>query len=378
MAYEQLLNQLFSVNSQKGMKLGLDQMHTLSKRLGSPEKKFPSIHIAGSNGKGSVATKIAKGLKAVYPKVGLFTSPHISSFRERIKINDEMISVSDMERLLSKVINLSGTFFELTTLVAFLYFAEQKVDYAVIETGLGGRLDATNIIHPKLSVITSISLEHCDILGDSIEEIAKEKAGIIKTGIPVVLGPKASIISSTNAIQIDGVFSTVEEENRAIAKLCMEMLNLPLNVINSSLDAKPPCRMEKIGHAILDVAHNPDALSRYFKEDQRKPLHVVCALSKNKDLKNCLRIISHHAQTIHLVSAPNGRSAPPSVLKNILIELAFQEQLIKDYNTIPEAVKSSLEKGNTAVIGSFFIMSQARQSLGINEPVDQIEMNESL
>lgn len=376
MHYEQLLDKLLNINTQKGVKLGLSQMQKLSTTFGHPEKKFRSVHIAGSNGKGSVACKIAKGLEQVYPKVGLFTSPHISTFRERIRINGQMITEDEFKGILNQIIDEPGTFFELTTLAAFLYFAEKEVDFAVIETGLGGRLDATNIVTPELSVITSISLEHTEFLGDTIEQIASEKAGIIKPGVPVVLGPKASMITSPQAIQVKGSFSTVDEENSAIAKKSMELLKLPCDVVEKALTKRPNCRMEQKGNMILDVAHNPDALERYFQEDRRRPLQVICALSKNKDLQKCLSIISQHADSIYLVEAPNGRSAQKSTLRELLLDMGFPKDKINDCATIPDAVKSVTVQGDTAVIGSFFIMSEARKTIGVDEPVDRLEMNE--
>ncbi|ADI38158.1 putative folylpolyglutamate synthase/dihydrofolate synthase [Waddlia chondrophila 2032/99] len=376
MSYEQLINQLFTVNTHQRMKLGLEQMRALATSVGNPDRQFRSVHIAGTNGKGSTAEKIAKGLESKFSKVGLFTSPHISTFRERIKINGKMISEDDVERILSQIIDLPGTFFELTTLLAFLYFAENNVEYAVIETGLGGRLDATNIIHPDLSVITSISLEHTEFLGSTLEEIAAEKAGIIKPGVPVILGPSALHISTPQAVQIKGKFSSVEEENRAIAKKALEQLSISPYLIMKALEARPCCRMEKQGNVILDVAHNPAALERYFCEDKRRPLNVVCTLSKNKDLKRCLEIIANHAQCISLVTAPNGRSSTPEDLYAILVEIGFPSRNISIDSSISHAVTKASQKGNTAVIGTFFIMNEARKALGMMDETDSFDLNE--
>ncbi len=351
-------------------------MRALATSVGNPDRQFRSVHIAGTNGKGSTAEKIAKGLESKFSKVGLFTSPHISTFRERIKINGKMISEDDVERILSQIIDLPGTFFELTTLLAFLYFAENNVEYAVIETGLGGRLDATNIIHPDLSVITSISLEHTEFLGSTLEEIAAEKAGIIKPGVPVILGPSALHISTPQAVQIKGKFSSVEEENRAIAKKALEQLSISPYLIMKALEARPCCRMEKQGNVILDVAHNPAALERYFCEDKRRPLNVVCTLSKNKDLKRCLEIIANHAQCISLVTAPNGRSSTPEDLYAILVEIGFPSRNISIDSSISHAVTKASQKGNTAVIGTFFIMNEARKALGMMDETDSFDLNE--
>ncbi len=173
-------------------KPGLDTSRRLDAMTGHPHRRFRIIHIAGTNGKGSTAHSLAAVLMAAGYRVGLYTSPHLLDFRERIKVNGRMIPeervVSFVERFRDAVPELAPTFFELTTAMAFEYFADENVDYAVIECGLGGRLDSTNIITPELSVITNISLDHTSLLGDTRAAIASEKAGIIKPGVPVVIG----------------------------------------------------------------------------------------------------------------------------------------------------------------------------------------------
>ena len=173
-------------------KEGLSTTLTLDRHLGHPHRKFPTIHIAGTNGKGSTSHTIAAILQESGYKVGLYTSPHLIDFRERIRVNGIPASKEYVVDFVGKHKEffepLSPSFFELTTAMAFNFFAEQEVDVAVIETGLGGRLDCTNIITPKLSIITNISLDHTQFLGNTVEEIAAEKAGIIKAGIPVVIG----------------------------------------------------------------------------------------------------------------------------------------------------------------------------------------------
>ncbi|MEW5842727.1 MAG: folylpolyglutamate synthase/dihydrofolate synthase family protein [Bacteroidota bacterium] len=185
------LEKLYSMH-QFGIKLGLEKTYHLLEQIDNPHKNLKCIHIAGSNGKGSTSSFIASILTEAGYKVGLYTSPHFVKFNERIRINGEMI---DDEYIARFVDNLQDyieenqpTFFETTTALAFKYFYEQKVDYAVVETGLGGRLDATNVIHPIASVITSISLEHTEHLGNTIDKIAVEKGGIIKTNMPVLIG----------------------------------------------------------------------------------------------------------------------------------------------------------------------------------------------
>ena len=263
--YAEVVAKLFNVNFFGGMKLGLRNMLHLDAALGYPSKAFKTIHIAGSNGKGSTAKKIASALEHSGQRVGLFTSPHISCFRERIQVNGSYISEDAVETLLSQLLTLaeqekiSPTFFEFTTLLALRYFAEQNVDVAVLETGLGGRLDATNIVTPVLSVITSISLEHTEILGNTIEEIAIEKGGIIKPGIPVIVGPRtphpllhqmAQKISSP-FIPISQTFSCFEEENRALARTALDHLFIPSASISKGVESSLPCRMEIFTQADL-------------------------------------------------------------------------------------------------------------------------------
>ncbi len=173
-----------------GIKLGLENITAMAAQWEHPERRYPVIHIAGSNGKGSTASFIAAALQSAGYRTGLYTSPHLADFSERIRVDGQPIDEAEVvryaERLRPQVDALNATFFEATTLMAFQYFAEKEVDVAVIETGLGGRLDATNIVTPILSVITSLSLEHREHLGGSIAEIAREKGGIIKHGVPVV------------------------------------------------------------------------------------------------------------------------------------------------------------------------------------------------
>ncbi|QQR79914.1 MAG: bifunctional folylpolyglutamate synthase/dihydrofolate synthase [Deltaproteobacteria bacterium] len=177
-----------------GQKLGLERVQLFLQHLGNPHQSYPSIHIAGTNGKGSTAAMLASVLKEAGYRVGLYTSPHLEDFCERIQISGEMISQNSLMQLVEKFqviekkIGIELTFFEFTTALAFQYFADQKIDIAVIEVGLGGRLDATNVMTPLVSVITSIGLDHQKFLGDTLEKIAFEKAGIIKPGVPVVIG----------------------------------------------------------------------------------------------------------------------------------------------------------------------------------------------
>jgi dihydrofolate synthase/folylpolyglutamate synthase len=183
---------MFHLVGKKAYKADLKNTLALDKHLKNPHKSFKSIHIAGTNGKGSVSHMLASVLQDSGFRTGLFTSPHLKDFRERIKVNGLMISEDEVAGFVTKnksfIEKIQPSFFELTTLMAFDHFCEHEVEYAIIETGLGGRLDSTNIIKPIISVITNISWDHADLLGDSLVKIATEKAGIIKQNIPVVVG----------------------------------------------------------------------------------------------------------------------------------------------------------------------------------------------
>jgi dihydrofolate synthase/folylpolyglutamate synthase len=292
-----------------------------------------------------------------------------------------MISEPNVEKHLNTLFSLEEklTFFEITTLLAFLYFAEQRVDIAVLETGLGGRLDATNIVTPLVSVITSISLEHTDILGGSLQAIAREKGGIIKPGIPVVLGPRADMVpvpKSSPCIQVQGVFSTFEEENNAIAEKTLECLGVDESGIEQGLAAKLSCRLEKIsfqGLAIVfDGAHNPDALDRLFQSltlGAQRRFRVILGISHTKDLPVCLKVVSENAEHIHLVKSTNERCASPADLQKILLDQGAEKKSISLHASIQEGMEKAIQEASLSnetivVCGSFYIMDEARQALG--------------
>ena len=191
---------LFSRIGAAAYKADLTNIQTLCNQLGNPEKMFKSVHVAGTNGKGSTSHMLAAILQKAGYKTGLYTSPHLHDFRERIRINGQMIPEKNVvlftERIRESIELIEPSFFEITVAMAFDWFAHEKIEMAVIETGLGGRLDSTNIIVPEISVITNISYDHMDLLGDTLQKIANEKAGIIKTGVPVIIGEEQEEVKS--------------------------------------------------------------------------------------------------------------------------------------------------------------------------------------
>lgn len=409
MNYHDCLERLFTANA-RGIKLGLANMQAIMALLGCPHAAFPAIHIAGTNGKGSTATKIAAALTHQGYKVGLYTSPHISTFCERIQIDGKMISTDDVTSYLNEIVPLSEsngiflTFFEYATALALLYFAKEKVDFAVLETGLGGRLDATNICKSILTVITSISLDHTDLLGDTKDKIAVEKAGIMKEGVPCVVGP--SVLKSVveeRAKQLNcplyyvkNAFSNYEEENRSIALSALQVLSSQIQLDKSSilkgLEALPPCRFQILSSeelerrfaklspkcVILDVAHNPDGIGKLFSR-LHEPVCVVAGFSKDKDVIGCLSQM-REVSALFFVRAPSSRAMPSDEL--VKAARVLQEPIFA-YENLTEGLQQAFdyaaEKRQILVIcGTFYIMSESRRFLGFCERADPFDLNEKV
>ncbi len=382
---QQLIDQHFS----KGTALDLRGAQRLAEELGHPQKMFPSIHIAGSNGKGSVAMKMAEALHLAGYKVGLYTSPHIECIRERIAIQKEWISEREFEDIveslaaLCKKKQLHPTFFEILTFVAFLFFSQKKVDIAVIETGLGGRLDPTNIIHPILSVITSISKEHTALLGATEERIAYEKAGILKRQVPAVIGFKARqkvILEQALALESPLVFPEIvegacyDEENSLTAKAGLQVIQDQFPMCKENIDlgvsVRPSCRFEEIGPFILDVAHNPDAFFRLLQMCRKRyPLDkfaAIIAISEDKDARSCLQILSQEVDFLYLVEAKTSRALSKKRMADFLSSFGLCSFIEKGSvaSAIEEAVLLQPQKWDRVLIcGTFYMMQEAKRAL---------------
>lgn len=393
--YDQIIDKLFQASSSQGFPLSLQTAQTLNCLQGFPSSSYKTVHVAGSNGKGSVASKIAKVLELSGYRVGLYTSPHLFCFRERIAINSTWISEEEVTTGCKKIFALtekhllSPTFFELTTALALDYFREQKVDVAVIETGLGGRLDATNVIDPILSIITSISLEHTQVLGEEIEHIATEKAGIIKRDTPVVIGPKSRCQSiydraeelHSPLLACKKISYFFDEENSAVAELALEALSSHFKIHvaakQEGLLFRPSCRFERVGDVIFDVAHNPEAifsllqaLHNFFPE---RKFRFVVGFSKDKEYENCLALIADIATHIHLVQSDSPRAAALGALKEAMS--GEDPGLATPHSSIREGVATAyleaLARGEILVVcGSFYIMAEAKAQLSnFNETI---------
>ena len=362
-------------------KEGLSNSWALDEHFNHPHTKFKTIHVAGTNGKGSCSHTIAAILQAEGYRVGLFTSPHLVDFRERIKVNGDCISqeyVMDfVENERSFFEPLHPSFFELTTAMAFKYFADSHVDIAVIEVGLGGRLDCTNIITPILSVITNISFDHTQFLGDTLEKIAMEKAGVIKRDIPIVIGettPETRNVFIQKAKEMNAPIYFAEEYNNPIANeldfelkgsyqlknkqtiLCA-VNHLPLSISPSSIKEGLSHVVELTGlmgrwqtirerpTVICDTGHNVGGwqyLSQQIKSQPCKNLHIVFGMVDDKDIDTVMNMLPTNA-TYYFTQAQTKRAIPANIVKE-----KGKEHHLKGYvfPQVADAYKAALHHAN--------------------------------
>lgn len=381
-------------------KPGLAGMEAFDAALGHPWRKFKTIHVAGTNGKGSVSSMLAAALAATGLRVGLYTSPHLIDFRERIKIisaaerdstpNAEMIPKEAVFAFLTEQ-NLSGlSFFEITTGMAFWWFAEQEVDAAVIEVGLGGRLDSTNIILPELSVITSIGLDHCAMLGGTRAEIAFEKAGIFKPGVPALVwgwdGQTGPVFESHAAEVPCPLFFAEEFETEDIGldltgpcqgiNLRTVLAALELLGIDADRDALARTaritgfrgRWERLlpePETICDIGHNPAALQLNFERLTAlgRPLFIVYGVMADKDLDGIAPLMPGGAEYF-LVAPATSRSLPVAALEERLSKLRPDIRACAA-PSVADGVKMAVKKasgvpGSLVYIGgSTFVVAEA-------------------
>lgn len=403
MTYEDYTSELFvrfpSVQkygfTSSSFKCGLDGMTHLDRLLSHPWKSYPCVHVAGTNGKGSVCSMIAASLSSEGMRVGLYTSPHILDFRERIKIvrdgGYEMISREEVVEFLDKYLSQCGSlsFFEITTGMAFWWFRKRAVDAAVIEVGLGGRLDSTNIIEPAVSVVTSIGLDHCAVLGDSRPAIAFEKAGIFKKDVPAVVGFRdgetSSVFESAASrvgaplYFVEGKFASVQDNNAATASLALRLMGRVPN--ESAIGAMAQitglhCRWETIldnPEVIADIGHNSAALKQNFErlEASGRPLFIVYGIMADKDLGSIIPIMPAGAR--YFLCAP----AIPRALEvdRLYAGIGSARPQLNTVacssvaDAVEKAIVAARRAGRQALVyvgGSTFVVSDALQFLKIN------------
>lgn len=372
----------------------LDNIIQICDLLDNPQNKFKTIHVAGTNGKGSVCNMLASVFTESGYKVGLFTSPHLLDFRERIRINGEVIpenDVIDFVKNHNQVFSeIKPSFFEWSTALAFDYFESNKVDIAIIETGLGGRLDSTNIITPAVSAITSIGIDHTQYLGNTLEAIATEKGGIIKPYIPVVLG---------EGIEMQSVFEEIALQNNSSVHIALQKTNQPLaslkgdfqnhNVATAltiidliqetfpnissgsiskglnSIQANTGLRgrwetVQNSPKVIADIGHNVHAITQTIKELEKEnynQLHVIWGMVADKEIEKVIDLLPKNAT--YYLCMPNI----PRALSTEELEKSFSEKQTKiSFSTCSEAFSTTLKNANPddliLVGGSTFVVSE--------------------
>lgn len=417
---------MFSRIGAAAMKPDLNNIISLCEVLNHPEKNFKSIHIAGTNGKGSTSHMLAAVLQNEGYKVGLYTSPHLIDFRERIRINGTPVSesfvVSFVQSIQTEIERIQPSFFEITVAMAFQYFKEESVDFAIIETGLGGRLDSTNIIEPILSIITNISFDHKDLLGDTLEKIAKEKAGIIKPKIPVLIGQyqdgvdtvffQSSIQNKSTLYHADSIWDLVKinqtplfQKFKAIHRTSLEFLDISTDLMGeyqrhniktvlSAIEILNACygfdlsmfkatqalnqvkkltgfrgRWEIVSRTpfiVLDVAHNIDGLTLVMHQlstIQASKKHIVLGFVKDKEVDEVLSLFPKDA-----IYYCTQASIPRALSFNELFEKLNKHNLVcHAYPNVASALRAAkdslVDNDLLLVTGSFFVVGEAMSIL---------------
>ena len=410
---------MFSKTGADAYKKDITNTVKLCKSIGDPQSKFLSIHIAGTNGKGSVSHMLAAIFQQAGYKTGLYTSPHLKDFRERIKLNGRMVPeefvISFVEKTKAVTNEIEPSFFELTVAMAFEYFSEEQVDIAIIETGLGGRLDSTNIITPVLSVITNIGYDHMNILGDTLEQIASEKAGIIKKDTPVVIGesiPETRQIFISEAAKKNASLTFAEEQFditntqpaddrleiiltdcndsiktyitdlcgyyqqknirtviTAVNELKKQGYNIEDSHVSIALSKVQKLtglhgRWEIIDHhprVVLDVAHNEDGIKQLNEQlsiSNYQDLHIVFGMVKDKEVDKVLSLLPKNAK-YYFTKAHIPRALSQSEL---MLKAAAYDLQGTSYDEVNEALntaRTSASKDDMILVtGSFFVVGE--------------------
>jgi dihydrofolate synthase/folylpolyglutamate synthase len=415
--YREALDYLFA-RTTGGFKFGLERTRELLSRLGNPEARYPSLHVAGTNGKGSSVATMAAVLAAAGRKVATYTSPHLVDFRERMVVDGHLIPADDVVAFISRytplVEEIGASFFEATTAMAFDYFARAGADVAVIEAGLGGRLDSTNVLDPIVAGVTSIGLDHTEYLGSTLDEIAREKAGIFKPGRAAVIGetnPRiqtllarfaeqhgaSSIRIATDEVHLQhvdvgavGTTCDLEWKGRALRlttplagqhqaanlAFAMTMLDAAGAPFAPSADAwtaalptvRIPGRFQRAGKFILDVAHNPAGIEVLVQTLRSvappEPIVVLLCVLRDKDWRDMIRVLSTVASRFVLTMAP---TAPESRAWDIGEAGAFAQATGRAVDIVPdfgEAIERAASgAGSVLITGSFHTVGDAMSLL---------------
>ncbi len=396
-----------------GANLGLAPTLRLAELAGQPQSQLRFIHVAGTNGKGSTCAMLESIYRATGLRVGLYTSPHLVSFRERIQIDRELISEADAARLVAEargwLADLAQehrpTFFEVVTVLAARYFAEQKCDLVIWETGLGGRLDATNIVTPLVSVITNVQFDHEAWLGNSLEAIAREKAGIIKPGVPVVTaaeggaleeihetarrqGARLQVVTEPVVHEGLGLRGAHQRLNAAVAlgvvELLEESLPVPRVVARDGLVAVQwPARFQVLRRGVqtivLDGAHNPagaKALAAALRvEFGGAPCTVILGMLEDKNWAEAAGTFAGVARRMICIPVASNRSARPGQLVQAAQE-AQPELEVRPAGSLAEALALAGDESHVVITGSLYLMGEALEHLGLGAAANERELNE--
>ncbi|MCO5236621.1 MAG: bifunctional folylpolyglutamate synthase/dihydrofolate synthase [Chitinophagaceae bacterium] len=416
---------MFSRIGTAALKKDLTNTLQICNRLGNPQNNFRTIHVAGTNGKGSVSHMLSAILQSGGYKTGLYTSPHLRDFRERIRVNGQMVNedfvVSFTERVKPLIKSFNPSFFEITVAMAFEYFSEQQVDVAVIETGLGGRLDSTNIIIPALSVITNIGWDHMHILGNSLEAIAAEKAGIIKEGVPVIVGevlPETEKVFAAAASEKNADLTIACRRRKVVSyqtideKLFVDLkdernadhqkyhLDLPgiyqLKNLVTTLAALDELkkqgwlisdaaiqaglsnvkkltglhgRWERIRYSptvVLDVGHNEDGMRNIVEQlklSRYNTLHIIIGMVKDKEIGKVMRLLPQKA-FYYFTKAQTPRALPEDQLAAVAIQYGLTGKHYPQVNIALKAALSRADKDDLILVcGSVFVVGEVERNM---------------
>jgi dihydrofolate synthase/folylpolyglutamate synthase len=387
MNFSEALGWLYSTQ-QFGIKLGLENTRRLLEAAGNPERECRFLHVAGTNGKGSVCAMLDSILRAAGHRTGLYTSPHLVDFRERIRVNGEMISEADTARILTRLRDSTHdwdhapTFFELATVLAIRHFADAKTDFVVLETGMGGRLDSTNAVVPLVSVITPIAMDHAQWLGDTLEKVAAEKAGILKPGVPAMSAPQnaeAAMALQVHADTVDAELFFVEGEvdfpinlrgrqqrrnaALAIAALHAAEISTSETAIREGLaTVQWPGRFQEIGRIVLDGAHNPHGSAQLvetwrdaFGSDRAV---VIFGALRDKDYAGMLAALDPLAEEFWFVPVDSQRGEDPSRISE---NFAARSRV---FASVEQALAATQEQSlRVLVTGSLFLVGEALEKL---------------
>lgn len=385
------------------MRFGLERVERALDALGRPERAAPVLHVAGTNGKGSTCAMAAAGLRAAGLRTGLYTSPHLVTFNERIQVDGAPLSDDALARAVATVRaacpwhDAGGpedrlTYFEVATLAAFVHLAAARVEVAVVEVGLGGRLDATNAVAPAVTAVARIGLDHTRWLGETVEAVAREKAGIFKAGVPAVL----------HAVQPPGALEVLQAEasrrgapwvvapagwagplalagphqqgNAGLAAAALRALRragVPVDeaaIATGLATARWPGRLERVGGVLLDGAHNPDgaaALAAALAElHPGRPAELVFGVLDDKDLAGMLAALAGAARRLHLVAPDTARARPPAEVQALARQAGLAAHVHGGVGEALACARAAAEGAPVVVAGSLYLVGEARALLG--------------